>query len=165
MAMSTARTAIMPSNGSGELARKLNVPLSDSGFFAEAHVKLRPVESQTRGIYLCGCGQGPKDIPDSIAQAGCAAAKVLSLLSAGRLSSEAQIATVNEEICAACGACVHPCPYDARELDHERNVAEVADELCQGCGACVAACPNKACEVRNLTTRQIGTMIDQLSQG
>lgn len=157
-------TAIQPSRQAAEITEALKLPLSDSGFYAEAHVKLRPVESQIGGVYLCGCGQGPKDIPDSVAQAGCAAAKVLSLFSAGRLTAEAQVASVEEDLCAACGLCVSACPYDARELDRERNVAEVNEALCQGCGACVAACLNKACQLRNLTTGQVGAMLEQLAR-
>ena len=157
-------TAVVPNAGAAEIAERLNLPLSDSGFFAEAHVKLRPVETQTRGIFLCGCGQAPKDIPDAVAQAGCAASKALGLLSSKKLATEAQIAMVNEELCAACGMCVTACPYDARTLDEERNVAEVDENLCEGCGACVAACLNKACELKNLTSRQIGTMLGELAE-
>jgi heterodisulfide reductase subunit A len=156
-------TALQPSRGAAEVVEKLNIPLSDSGFFAEAHVKLRPVETQTRGIFLCGCGQAPKDIPDCVAQAGCAATKVLNLFNAGKLTAEVYVAAVDEDLCAACGMCVKACPYQARILDEERNVAEVDENLCEGCGACVAACMNKACEIKNLTTRQIGAMVERLS--
>ena len=158
-------TAILPGRDAGRVAETLKIPVSESGFYAEAHLKLRPVESVTGGVYVCGCGQGPKDIPDCVSQAGCAAAKVLSLFSAGKLTSEAQIAAVDEDMCAACGACVRSCPYDARELDLERNVADVNQALCQGCGACVAACLNKASQLRNLTTSQVGAMVERLAQG
>ncbi len=156
-------TAIRPSRSAEEIVEKLSIPLSDSGFFAEAHVKLRPVETTTRGVFLCGCAQAPKDIPDAISQAGCAASKVLDLLSARKLTSEAQVAVVNEELCAACGMCVTACPYNARVLDEERNVAEVDENLCEGCGACVPACLNKATELKNLTSRQISSMVEHLS--
>ena len=157
-------TAIVPSESARDIVEKLNIQLSDSGFFAEAHVKLRPVETQTQGVFLCGCGQAPKDIPDSVSQAGCAASKVLSLLSSRKLTAEAQVAVVDEERCAACGMCVAACSYHARVLDEERNVAEVDESLCEGCGACIAACLNKACELKNLTSRQIGTMVEHLSE-
>ena len=78
--------------------------------------------------------------------------------------TEAQVAVVDEERCAACGMCVAACPYDARALDEERNVAEVDENLCEGCGACVAACLNKACELKNLTSRQIGMMVGELAE-
>ncbi len=156
-------TALRPSRGAAEVVEKLNIPLSDSGFFAEAHVKLRPVETQTRGIFLCGCGQAPKDIPDCVAQAGCAASKMLNLFNAGKFTSEVHVAAVDEDLCAACGMCVAACPYQARILDEERNVAEVNESLCEGCGACVAACMNKACEIKNLTSRQVGAMVERLS--
>jgi heterodisulfide reductase subunit A len=155
-------TAIVPSEGAAQVAETLNVATSESGFFAEAHVKLRPVETQRRGIFLAGCAQAPKDIPDAVSQAGCAASKALALLASRQLKSEAQVAIVDEERCAACGMCVAACPYGARTLDEERNVAEVDESLCEGCGACVATCLNKACELKNLTSRQISTMVGEL---
>jgi heterodisulfide reductase subunit A len=155
---------LVPRRDADEIAQTMKLSRSTDGFIRESHPKLHPVETTTAGIFLAGCSQGPKDIPDAVAQAGCAAAKVLSLLAAGELTSEAAIAEVNEERCAACGMCETACPYDARTLDEERSVAEVDELLCQGCGACVAACMNKACELKNLTTRQIGSMVSQLGE-
>ena len=132
------------------------------GFLTEAHVKLRPVESSTRGIFFAGCAQGPKDIPDAISQAGCAAIKVSGLFSQERLLSDPVIAYVEEELCKGCGICVAACPYDAREVDPRKKIAVVKDALCQGCGTCVSACPNKATKLKNMTMEQVFHMIEKM---
>ena len=155
-------TAIVPRKEAKQLAKLLNVSTDEFGFYREAHVKLRPVESTTRGIFFAGCAQGPKDIPDTISQAGCAAAKVNGLFSQERLYSEPIIAQVSEEICKGCGLCVTACPYDAREVDPKKKTAVVKEALCQGCGACVSACPNKATKLKNMTMEQIFRMMDKL---
>lgn len=155
-------TAIIARKDSKELAKLLNISIDEHGFFKEAHVKLRPVESPTRGIFFSGVGQGPKDIPDSIAQAGAAANKVNNLFSQERLFAEPQVACVNEELCKGCGLCVVACPYDAREIDPKKNIAKVKEALCQSCGACISACPNKAAQLKNMTMDQIFHMLDKL---
>lgn len=155
-------TAMISRDSAKDLAKILNISTNEYGFYDEAHIKLRPVESKTLGIYLAGCCQGPKDIPDSISQAGCAASKILALFSGNKLYSEPIIAYVDESLCVGCGMCVTACPYDAREIDNQDNVAIVKEALCQGCGACVAACPNKACQLKNMTTSQIISMIEEL---
>ncbi|MFQ5951815.1 MAG: 4Fe-4S binding protein [Candidatus Omnitrophota bacterium] len=155
-------TAIVPRDDAKELAKILNVSTDEFGFYTEAHVKLRPVESTTRGIFFAGCAQGPKDIPDSISQAGCAASKVAYLFSQEKLYSEPVVACVNEELCTGCGLCVTACPYDAREIDPKKKIAIVKEALCQGCGACVTVCPNKACKLKNMTMEQVFRMIEKL---
>jgi len=152
--------AAVPSAGSDDLARLMCVATDESGFLAEAHPKLRPVESLTAGIYLAGAAQFPKDIPETVAQAGGAAAKVLQLFALHEMKAEPTIARVDEELCAGCGLCVPACPYDARALDPRRPLATVNAALCQGCGACAVACPNKATAVRNLTTGQVLAMVE-----
>jgi heterodisulfide reductase subunit A len=156
-------TASVPSQGARDLAQRLRVATDEHGFFSEAHPKLRPVESLTAGIYLAGAAQFPKDIPETIAQASGAAAKVLSLFSQREMVQEPIIAYVNEELCAGCGLCVEVCPYEAREMHPWRNLAIVNVALCQGCGACVVACPNKASAVRNFTTEQVLAMVEALT--
>jgi len=148
------------SAGAAELGRRLRATTDGLGFFNEAHPKLRPVESLTAGIYLAGAAQAPKDIPETVSQAGAAAAKVLSLFSRRELVAEPTVATVLAELCAGCGLCVAACPYEARQLNLRERVAEVNPALCQGCGACVTACPNKACAVCNYRPDQVLAMLE-----
>jgi heterodisulfide reductase subunit A len=152
--------AAVPSAGSDALARLMRVATDESGFLAEAHPKLRPVESLTAGIYLAGAAQFPKDIPETVAQASGAAAKVLQLFALREMVAEPTIAVVDEELCAGCGLCVPACPYDARALHPWKKLATVNAALCQSCGACAVACPNKATSVRNLTTEQVLAMME-----
>jgi len=156
-------TASVPSQGAKDLAQRLRVATDEHGFFSEAHPKLRPVESLTAGIYLAGAAQFPKDIPETIAQASGAAAKVLSLFSQREMVQEPSVAYVNEELCSGCGLCVEACPYEAREMHPWKNLSIVNVALCQGCGACVVACPNKASAVRNFTTGQVLAMVEALT--
>jgi heterodisulfide reductase subunit A len=156
-------TASVPRQGAQDLAQRLRVATDEHGFFSEAHPKLRPVESLTAGIYLAGAAQFPKDIPETIAQASGAAAKVLSLFSQREMVQEPLIAYVDEELCSGCGLCIEACPYEAREMHPWKDLATVNVALCQGCGACVVACPNKASAVRNFTTGQILAMVEALT--
>jgi heterodisulfide reductase subunit A len=153
-------TAIVPSQGVKDLAAKLRATVDRHGFLTEAHIKLYPVESSTKGIYLAGCGQSPKDISDTVSQASATASKVQALLSTDKLLQDPLIAFVDEGICSGCGICVEICPYEAREMDVHRGISVVCQALCQGCGACIAACPNFACELRNSSSGQILQMVD-----
>jgi heterodisulfide reductase subunit A len=155
-------TATVPSAGAKDLGQCLRVSVDEHGFLSEAHPKLRPVESLTAGIFLAGAGQFPKDIPETIAQASGAAAKVLQLFSQREMVQEPTIAHVNEELCSGCGLCVAACPYEARTMHPWRPIAVVNQALCQGCSACVAICPNKACSVHNFDTAQVLAMMDAL---
>ncbi len=156
-------TATVPSEGAKDLGQRLRIATDEHGFFSEAHPKLRPVESLTAGIYLAGAAQFAKDIPETMAQASGAAAKVLSLFSQREMVQEPIIAYVDEELCSACGLCVEACPYEAREIHPWKELATVNVALCQGCSACVVACPNKASAVRNFTTGQILAMVEALT--
>ncbi len=153
-------TAIVPSNGVKELAAKLRATVDRHGFLTEAHIKLYPVESSTKGIYLAGCGQSPKDISDTVSQASATASKIQALLSTDKLLQDPLIAFVDEGICSGCGICVEICPYEARDIDPHRGISIVYGALCQGCGACIASCPNFACELRNSGSNQILKMVD-----
>ncbi|PWH17762.1 MAG: disulfide reductase [Anaerolineae bacterium] len=155
-------TPMLPSHGSTELGQLLHISTDGYGFFNEAHPKLRPVETLTAGIYLAGVAQGPKDIPEAVSQASGAAAKVLQLFSKNEMTASPLVASVIEEYCAACGACVKVCPYGARQIHPIWNYATVNAALCQGCGACVVACPNKASQVRNWRVEQVMGMVDVL---
>ena len=153
-------TAMVPSNGVKDLAAKLRATVDRHGFLTEAHIKLYPVESSTKGIYLAGCGQGPKDISDTVSQASATASKIQALLSTDKLLQDPLIAYVDENICSGCGICVEICPYEAREMDARRGISIVHSALCQGCGACIASCPNNACELRNTSAGQVLRMVD-----
>ncbi len=153
-------TAIVPSRGVKDLAAKLRATVDRHGFLTEAHIKLYPVESSTKGIYLAGCGQSPKDISDTVSQASATASKIQALLSADKLLQDPLIAFVDEGICSGCGICVEICPYEAREMDSHRGVSIVHSALCQGCGACIASCPNNACELRNGSSSQVLRVVD-----
>jgi len=153
-------TAIVPSNGVKDLAARLRATVDKHGFLTEAHIKLYPVESSTKGIYLAGCGQSPKDITDTVSQASATASKIQALLSTDQLLQDPLIAHVDEAICSGCGICVEICPYEAREMDDRRGISIVHSALCQGCGACIAACPNFSCELRNSSSAQTLRMVD-----
>jgi heterodisulfide reductase subunit A-like polyferredoxin len=155
-------TPMTPASGAVELGQTLHISTDSNRFFNEAHPKLRPVETLTAGIYLAGAAQGPKDIPETAAQASGAAAKVLQLFSHEVMTASPLVAVVIPELCAACGACVSACPYGAREIHPVWNIATVNAALCQSCGACVVACPNKACQVHNWRPDQIMAMLDEI---
>ena len=150
---------MVPNPGSRELASALKAALDENGFFAEAHPKLRPLESATAGIFLAGAGQAPKDIPDTVAQASGAASKALNLLTSPTLEREPTVAQVDDEVCSGCGICVPLCPYEALSLNAEAKLVEASEALCEGCGTCVAACPSGALSLRNLTDSQLSAMI------
>jgi heterodisulfide reductase subunit A len=152
--------AMVPRPTTREMARKLNIASDEHGFLTEAHIKLRPVESLTSGIYLAGTAQWPRDLPDTIASAEAAASKVLSLFSREELLHEPTIAYVDEEVCSGCGQCVSNCAYRAIEIDEADRIARVNEALCEGCGACAAICPSGAVQLRNSTPRQFFEIID-----
>jgi heterodisulfide reductase subunit A len=157
--------AMVPRAGTKDLARKLNISVNEHGFLTEAHIKLRPVESLTSGIFLAGAAQWPRDIPDTIASASAAASKVLSLFSRKELLHEPTVAHVDEEVCSGCGVCVSVCTYKAISIDDNKRVAVVNEALCEGCGSCVATCPSKAIQHRNWSHRQLLAMIDVAGGG
>jgi len=131
-----------------DVRRLFNITCSTEGFFLERHPKLAPVNTFTDGIFLAGCCQGPKDIPDTVAQAGAAAAEAMALIDTGYVEQEPYCAYVIEEDCSGCKTCVPLCPYNAitfREADHKAQVNAV---LCKGCGTCVAACPSSSLQQR-----------------
>lgn len=140
-----------------DLASKLRIPVDKYGFAQEVHPKLRPVETVTGGIYVCGAVHGPKDISESVAQASAAAAKAIALLSSEFITREPLTAVVNEDLCSGCRVCIGICPYGALELVEGR--ARVNELLCEGCGACVVACPNRAIDLKNYTTEQLAEMV------
>ncbi len=163
--------AMRPADGVGELARKLNIGYDEHGFLLESHPKLRPVETNTAGVFVCGACQAPKDIPESVAQASAAAAKVAVTFAASELTREPEIAHINEQTCAACFACVRACPYHAVEKAEVRarngafikHTARVNPGLCMGCGTCVAVCPSKSADLEGFTEQQVYAMVEALA--
>ena len=164
-------SGITAARGAVELAQKLRVGCDQYGFLSEAHPKLRPVETNTPGIFLAGACQAPKDIPDTVAQASAAAAKVLGLLSSSELVREPLVAKVDESVCTGCFACESTCPYGAIEhatrkdveTGREVEVARVNPGVCEGCGACVPVCRPKAVDLAGYTDEQIYREINVLS--
>jgi len=154
--------AIIPSRETEELARKLKIGLDKDGFLAEAHPKLRPVESVTGGLFVAGAGQSPKDIPEAVAQASGAASKVQAMFSSSEIHQEPMVASVNEELCSGCKLCIPTCPYEARIYDESKRIVTVNEVLCEGCGTCVAACPSGASQQKNFTDNQIYSMLDSI---
>ncbi|MGQ9530696.1 MAG: FAD-dependent oxidoreductase [Candidatus Bathycorpusculaceae bacterium] len=149
--------ATIPNPDNKRMAEMLKVPLTKDGFFLEAHMKLRPVDFATEGVFLCGMAHSPKYIDESIAQACAAAARATTILSKPTLEMEGIVANVNEDLCSGCRICEYLCPYGAIEMKEkdDRLVAHVIEALCKGCGACGTACPTKAITMGHFTTEEI----------
>ncbi len=159
-------TAISPRPDTAALAQKLKLPLTQDGFFLEAHLKLRPVDFASEGIFLCGLAHGPKTADESVAQAMAAAARAATILSKPRVEIQAAISQVVDENCDGCAYCVDPCPFRAIGLvEYMKNgeVKKVVDAdpaKCQGCGVCQATCPKQGVFVRNFRTDQLAAMVE-----
>jgi len=152
--------ALEPQPDVEAVARLFGISRSADGFFLEKHPKLDPVATMSDGIFVVGCAQSPKDIPDSVAQASAAAARVLAMISKGSVEIEAATAVIDEEICSGCKVCELLCPYKAISFDEEKEVCRVNEALCKGCGVCVAACPSGAITGKHFTTEQIMAEIE-----
>jgi len=148
-------TGLVSRHDSEKVAQVMGISLSPDGFFMEAHPKLRPVSTNVDGIFLAGCCQGPKDIPDTVAQASAAAAEVMSLATKGQIEVEPTIAWIDSELCAGCKLCIEVCPYSAIEFLDVKGISVVNEPLCKGCGACTAICPNKAARQNHFTQGQV----------
>ncbi len=166
-------TPEIPSKGTAELAKMLKVPLTKDGFFLEAHVKLRPLDFATDGIFLCGGAHWPKWIDESITQAYGAAGRAATLMVKGEVETEGITSYVYEEKCIGCGVCAEICPYNAIEIKeiHKNfglyNITEkkayIINALCKGCGACAAECPLGAINQKHFTKYQIKKQIELLT--
>ena len=165
--------AIEPDKSARPLATMLTASMDTNDFFTEAHPKLRPVESPTAGVFLSGVCQGPKDIPETVAQASAAAAKVIGLLSKDKLTCNPCVAHSNEMMCNGCSTCANVCPYGAISyVDKEfrlgggktetRRVASVNEAVCQGCGACTVACMSGAMDLKGFANKQIMAEVDAI---
>ena len=147
--------AMEPQPDMEAIARLFNISRSADGFLLEKHPKLDPVATTTDGVLIAGCCQGPKDIPDTVAQASAAAARVLAMISKGEVEIEAAVATIDENLCSGCKICSLICPYSATSFDEEKKVCRVNEALCKGCGACVSGCMSHAIDLRHFTNEQI----------
>ena len=165
--------AIEPDKSARPLATMLTASMDTNDFFTEAHPKLRPVESPTAGVFLSGACQGPRDIPETVAQAGAAASKVIGLLAKDKLVGNPCVAHSNEMMCNGCSSCERVCPYGAiTYVDKEfrmpdrttavRRVAQVNPAVCQGCGACTVACPSGAMDLSGFSSAQIMAEVDAI---
>ncbi|MHC4310595.1 MAG: 4Fe-4S binding protein [Planctomycetota bacterium] len=140
----------------------LKVPLNSEGFFLEAHVKLRPVDFATDGVFICGLAHYPKDVSESVAQARAAAARAMTVLSKDTIEAEGKVSRVRTQSCAACGACVAVCPFGAIEIDEEEHAAVVNEALCKGCGACSATCRSGGIDLRGFRDEQLVAAIEAI---
>lgn len=165
-------TAIEPDPTARALGTMLTASMDTNDFFTEAHAKLRPVESPTAGIFLSGVAQGPKDIPETVSQAGAAAAKVIGLLSKDSLTCNPCVAQPNELLCNGCSQCQRVCPYGAISYEEKevrgpefrgvKRVAVVNAAVCQGCGACTVTCPSTAMDLKGFSNQQIMAEVDAI---
>jgi heterodisulfide reductase subunit A2 len=147
--------ALEPQADAADVARIFTISRKADGFFLEKHPKLDPVATATDGIYVVGCCQGPKDIPDTVAQASAAAARALALISKGKVEIEGATAWIDPEKCSGCKVCLDLCPYKAINFDESKKISQVNEVLCKGCGTCVAACPSAAIKGKHFTTEEI----------
>jgi heterodisulfide reductase subunit A len=158
--------ASVPQPDARKFAEMLKVPLNDDGFFLEAHVKLRPVDFATEGVFLAGLAHSPKFIDETVAQANAAASRACTILSKKTYRAEPTIAVVNDDICDGCGICEPVCEYNAIEIvtetkdGKESKKAVLTEALCKGCGGCIAACPSGAMEQKGFKSEQMMAMID-----
>lgn len=147
---------------SNEIARLVNISQDKDGWFIESHPKLEPVATTTDGIFIAGTCVAPKDIPDSVAQARAAAARILARIAKGKIEVDAVYSEVNEELCSGCRFCNQLCPYSAIEFNEEERHSHIISALCKSCGVCVAACPSSAIKGRHFTDQQLIAQVDGL---
>jgi heterodisulfide reductase subunit A len=157
---------LVPNSDLEKISALFHVSRSADGFLLEAHPKLRPLESLTAGIFIAGSCQGPKDIPDTVAQASGAAAKVIDLLMSGVIELEPLTAVIDKNLCSGCQICESLCPFSAIEMKKEtvegveKVKAEIVEAMCQGCGLCVSACPTKAIKMQHYTDEQFLAQVE-----
>ncbi len=155
-------TGVIPQKDSPLIRKLLTLSKTSDGFLMEAHPRLKPVDAPTRGVFLAGCAESPKDIKDSVAQAGAAASHANILLNAGQISIEAITSVIDEASCNGCEICVDVCPYHAIQSNGKKTPPTVITAACAGCGNCGAACPTGSIEMRHFTDVQIDAQIDAI---
>jgi len=162
---------MVPRPEADDIQAKTKIPKSADGFFAEAHAKLRPLDTPTEGIYLAGTAQGPKDITESVAMGSAAAAKAAIPLARGKVDLEPIKSFIDLSKCDGCAMCVEPCTYKALSIEEKKENGEVKkravvnEALCKGCGSCAATCPPKAIYVKHFTLEQLSAMADAALAG
>ncbi|MBC7324698.1 MAG: 4Fe-4S binding protein, partial [Moorella sp. (in: Bacteria)] len=149
-----------PAEANQRLSQLFKVPLNEDGFFLEAHMKLRPVDFASEGIFMAGLAHGPKNLEENIAQAKAATSRAGTVLARDSLESHGVYAVVQQDKCAACLTCVRLCPYNAPRVENYAAVIEPV--LCQGCGTCAGECPNKAITLQGYTDRMFMSMVNGL---
>lgn len=143
-----------------DMGLKLGISCTMSGWYTERHPKLDPVATMTDGVFVAGVCQGPKDIPASVAQGAAAAARVMGMITKGRVTIEPIVASISEQLCSGCRICNNLCPYNAIEFDADKQVSRVITALCKGCGTCVGACPAGAITGQHFNNQQIFAEIE-----
>jgi len=145
---------LIPNPDNKKISQLLKVPINSDGFFMEAHVKLRPIDFATDGVYVCGTAHSPKEVAESISQARGAASRAGIPMAKGTLKTAAYTSVVDETKCSGCGTCIEVCPYNAISKN-EKGLAEVTAAVCKGCGVCGASCPDRAITMRHFTDEEI----------
>jgi heterodisulfide reductase subunit A len=159
-------TGVVPSEGNKDVSQHFKIPLTKEGFFLEAHMKLRPVDFATDGVFLCGLAHAPKLIEESIVQAEAAAARAGIILAKDKIELEATRSQVIDENCDGCAYCVEPCPFQAITLleyvwqEATKKTVEVNESLCKGCGTCMATCPKRGVIVRGFSLAQLEAQVE-----
>jgi heterodisulfide reductase subunit A len=153
-------TAIVPPK-ENPISSLFKVPVNNDGFFAEAHVKLRPIDFSTDGVFLCGLAHSPKPMDESIAQGLGAAARAVTLLSQKEMFGNAIVASINPESCVGCQGCLKVCPYEAIRYLEDKKICEINEVICKGCGACAATCQSASAQLKRFTSKQIYAQIEK----
>jgi heterodisulfide reductase subunit A len=158
-------TAMEARADADEVARRFGISVGSDGFFLEEHPKLEPVSTPTAGVFLAGACQGPKDIPDTVAQAKGAASEALALSARGQVEVAPMVSGIDPDLCIGCQVCIGLCPYSAIAFDENHGVSVVNEAMCKGCGSCAAHCPSGAAEIRHFTDEQIFAEIEGILAG
>ncbi len=153
---------VIPRQDSALVKKLFTLSTTGDGFYMEAHPKLKPVDTPTRGVYICGCSESPKDVKDSVTQASAAAARAMTILNAGHVTVEAIAAAIDPALCTGCGLCAKVCPFNAVEVDKEKKTAWVVSAMCMGCGNCGATCNQGAVTMGHFTDDQYYAQMDAL---
>ena len=156
-------TAIVAPSGNDEIAQFFKVPLNEDRFFLEAHIKLRPVDFATEGVFVCGLAHSPKLIEESITQAKAAASRAAAILSKSSIEAGGAVSLVDQRKCTGCSLCQQLCPFNAIDMDEKKNSAVINEALCKGCGVCASSCRSGAVTLKGFSDQQVVSMIDALT--